>query len=331
MKTTYFLFLLLMMFATTSYSQKDKKTISKEETKNILSAINIDTTSFLKEVSVIACKCIDSITLSKKTSKEISDDISSCIDSQVTAYQFVMKLTRSMKEGGKKMKIEINTNKKSPEYKSYYYEIERWLKDSCASLKKAVRSENKESEFSMSKDPNAIEQYNLGTNAMQEENYTKALPYLEEAVNIDPRFAFAWDNIGICNRRLGNFDAALVAYNKSLKLDAMGKTPLQNIPIVYEFKKEYDMAIQAYQNILKVYPNDPEAFYGAGKIYYFYKNDMETALQYMCKAYNIYAEIKSPYRVDAEKIINLVNKKMKEDGKENRFYEILKGNNIKSN
>ena len=36
-------------------------------------------------------------------------------------------------------------------------------------------------------------------------------------------------------------------------------------------------------------------------------------------------------QVDAEKIINLVYKKMKEDGKENRFYEILKENNIKSN
>ena len=39
----------------------------------------------------------------------------------------------------------------------------------------------------------------------------------------------------------------------------------------------------------------------------------------MCKAYNIYTNSNSPYRVDAEKNINYIYSKMKEDGKEARI------------
>jgi len=35
-------------------------------------------------------------------------------------------------------------------------------------------------------------------------------------------------------------------------------------------------------------------------------NDFEKGLENMCKAYNMYVYLKSPYRTDAEKIINLI-------------------------
>jgi hypothetical protein len=81
----------------------------------------------------------------------------------------------------------------------------------------------------------------------------------------------------------------------------------------------------------KQYPNDPEVYYGIGLIYLSGKNDMENALQNMCKAYNIYVEQKSPYRTDAEKVINMIFGIMKKDNKEEAFNRILKENNIKSN
>ena len=44
--------------------------------------------------------------------------------------------------------------------------------------------------------------------------------------------------------------------------------------------------------------------------------------------YNLYVEQKSPYRSDAETLINRVNKEMKKQGKEAIFNEILKKNHI---
>jgi hypothetical protein len=51
----------------------------------------------------------------------------------------------------------------------------------------------------------------------------------------------------------------------------------------------------------------------------------------MCKAYNLYIENKSPYRSDAEKVINLIYSQMKKENKEEDFYRVLKENKIKGN
>ncbi len=51
----------------------------------------------------------------------------------------------------------------------------------------------------------------------------------------------------------------------------------------------------------------------------------------MCKAYNLYIKKKSPYRVDAEKIISTIYSEMKKQDKVDKFNEILKVNNITAN
>lgn len=320
-------FVLLPLFALTQFTYAQKDTLTGEAEQQILSAIKIDTLKILSELSAGACKCIDSIGLTDKTSKEIAADIFTCVDKEVTAYQLAIKLYQSMKGDAKNKNIILNTNKNSQEYQRYYFEMERWLKDSCTSLNKAVKSDNKESEFSNSKDEKALKFYDKGINEFSTENFKDALPWFEKAVKQDEKFAFAWDNIGVCRRKLGDLDGALEAYTKSLQLDPKGKLPLQNIPVVYEYKKDYDKALEAYKNLYKIYPDDPEAYYGAGRMYEL-KGDVEKALDNMCKAYNAYVEINSPYRVDAENNISIYFKKMKAAGNEELFYKILKENKL---
>jgi tetratricopeptide (TPR) repeat protein len=321
-------FVLLNVITFAQKEKTDKTVITGDKAKDLIRSMNIDTAKFLTDASSRACLCIDSISLTNKNQDQIAADISKCIDKEVTGYQLALKLYHSMVDIGKNKDIIINAGKNSNEYKRYYFEIESYLKDSCKSLNRAVGSNNEELENSLSADKEAIAWYNKGISFFEAENYKDALYYFEKAVKQDPKFAFAWDNIGICNRRLNNFDAAIEAYNKSLALDPKGKTPLQNIPVAYEYKKEYDKALEAYLNILKFYPGDPEAYYGAGRIFTYYTIDYEKALDYMCKCYNIYTETKSPYRVDAEKQINYIYGKLKADGKEDLFYKILKDNHI---
>ncbi len=320
-------FFLLPLFALTKFTYPQKDTLTGEAAQKILSEIKIDTSRFLNSVSADACKCIDSIALNNKTSKEISADIFTCIDKQVSVYQLLIKVYQSMLGEDKNNNISLNTNKNSQEYQKYYFEIERWLTDSCASLKNAINSDNGESEFSKSKDEKALKLYYKGTDILNGENFKDALPWFEKAVKQDEKFAFAWDNIGVCRRKLGDLDGALEAYTKSLQLDPKGKLPLQNIPVVYEYKKDYDKALEAYKNLYKIYPYDPEAYYGAGRMYEL-KGDVEKALDNMCKAYNAYVEINSPYRVDAENNISIYFKKMKVAGNEELFYKILKENKL---
>ena len=78
----------------------------------------------------------------------------------------------------------------------------------------------------------------------------------------------------------------------------------------------------------KLDEKNPEIYYEIGQIYYQHRKDYEKSLDYMCKAFNLYIEINSPYRSDAENIIKYNFNELKKMGKEDKFYEILKANNI---
>lgn len=327
--------LLLILFSFSgicSFAQKEgeKLNLSKEETARLIKqALKMDTVKMFREYSEKACLCIDSIETDNKTMKEIAAGIGECIDKEVMAYQVVAKVYQSMINPNSDNKIVINSDKESDEYKKQYYDMERWLTDSCKAIKRkiAVSDIVKDNSFSENKKASAL--YNEGIDLMKSEQYEPALKKFSKAVEIDPGFVFAWDNLGICNRRMGKFDEAIAAYKKSLELDPQGVTPLHNLPVAYELKKDYESALKAYQQIGTVYPEDPEALFGCGRIYIFFKEDLPTGLDYMCKAYNEYVKLNSPYRSDAEKTISYVYGKMKAAGKEDEFYKVLSKNNLK--
>jgi tetratricopeptide (TPR) repeat protein len=312
-----------------SQDEKDKKVLTGDEAKAVLNQVFPDSTSFLRNAAHRACDCIDSVDLVEKNKQKKIEGFSGCIDREVESYQLATKLLNSMKSPGNK-EINLYVDKNSSDYKHYYYDIERWVKDSCQSLNKAMGSNNEAKEKSFSKNPDAMNAYNAGVPLLDKENYSAAIPFFEKAVSIDPEFVFAWDNLGVCYRHTEKYDKAEVAYKTSLKIDPTNKTALQNLPLVYQLQKRNDDAIAAYNNFLSYYPDDPEVFYGVGLLY-FNKDDMENALKNLCKAYNIYVEQKSAYRSDAEKVINMIYANMKKAGKENVFNRILKENHIKSN
>lgn len=292
----------------------------------------------LAELSENSCKCIDSIHVSNKAKDEIAKEINRCIMPQVGAYQLGKKLmdldslkeTAVEKDGKKEINISLALDENSKEYKEIYYEIERYLMDSCKAIKDKIAANDKQSKKSMSDNPKALELYYKGVDESKSENHEKAIDYFEKAIAIDPEFAFAWDNIGITYRKLGNYDKALNAYKRSLEIDPNGLMPLQNIAIVYRFKKDYDNAIAAYNRLAEIDKDNPEVYFGIGQIYAAFINDYEKGLDHMCKAYNLYIKQKSPYRTDAEKIIQFIYSEMKKKGKEDRFFEILKEHNISS-
>jgi len=295
--------------------------------------------TLLKELAENSCKCIDSISVYDKKKGDVTKEIHKCIDAQAGAYQMGKSLMDldSLKEkaveknGKKEINISINMDKNSVEYRAAYYELERYLMTNCKSIKEKVASNDKQGKHSLSDNPEARELYSKGVDESKKENYKTALGLFEKAVKIDSAFAFAWDNIGICYRKLGDYDRALAAYKKSLEIDPEGLMPLQNIAVVYLYKKEYNNAIEAYQKLAEIDENNPEVYYGIGNIYASSLNEYEKGLDNMCKAYNLYIAQKSPYRTDAEKIIQTIYAEMKKQGKEDRFFEILKSHNIKTN
>ncbi|ASK28621.1 hypothetical protein CEY12_00200 [Chryseobacterium sp. T16E-39] len=312
--------LILFFICSWAFGQKDK---------------DFDKKKLIQELSDNACKCTDSITLLNRDKKDILKDINDCIDKQAGALQMgsllgsVETLQKNAPEvdGKKQINLTFNTNKKSQQYIDSYNELESYLMRNCESVKYATKvSETKNDE--LSKDPIALEFYNKGLQASQKEDWKEAIINYEKTVEKDPKFKYAWDNLGINYRRINEYDKAIFAYKKSLEIDPKGKMPLQNIPLVYIYKKDFQKAIDAYLDLDKIYPGDPEVYYGMGQIYFSGIKDEEKALDYICKAYRIYSDQKSPYRSDAEAMMSAIYKSMKEKGKIEKFKEILQKNNM---
>ncbi|TPG31840.1 tetratricopeptide repeat protein [Flavobacterium pectinovorum] len=295
----------------------------------------IDTTKLFKELTDQACSCIDSIPTYNRIKDSITANISSCIDDKVGAYKITEQfanLDLSNPTGEKKeINVTLNLDKKSKEYKEIYYKMEKYLLDNCPTLKNKIASNNQLNNNSISKNQEALDLYYLGLDETKKDNFKGAIEYYKKAIKIDPNFAFAYDNMGICYRRLEEFDLAIDSYERSLKIDPNGLMPLQNIAVVYTYKKEYKKAVRTYEKLAKIDPNNPEVFYGIGQTYALHLNDSKKGLDNMCKAYKLYSMQKSPYRADAEKIIQMIYAQMKKDGEEDSFNKILATNNINSN
>lgn len=295
----------------------------------------VNSEELLKEISDGVCKCIDSIPTLDRVRDSITADIHSCISDKVGAFQIGDKLANldmskatTDAQGKKNIDVTMSFDPNSKDFKESYYKIERYLMGNCEALKRKIATNDKVNKNSVSENKKALENYQLGIDESEKQNYKGAIEYYKKAVKIDPNFAFAYDNMGICYRRLEKYDEAIEAYEKSLKIDPNGLMPLQNIAVVYSYKKEYTKAVKTYEKLAEIEPNNPEVFYGIGQMYALHLNDQEKGLDNMCKAYNIYIAQKSPYRTDAEKIIQMIYSQMKKDGKEAAFDKILADNNI---
>ena len=285
----------------------------------------------VKQWAKNACKCVESVSTYNRPTNEVAMDISECLEKEMEGIESNSKQKTSEKKTNTQVDFSVDNSVKSEEYKKQYYELERYMMNNCTSLKSKMATDEKQSVKSFSDNPQAVDYYSKGMKETEKANYTKAAEYYEKAVKENPEFAFAWDNLGVCYRRLNEFDKAIAAYLKSLELDPKGKMPLQNLGIAYQYKKEYDKAIQAYEKLAELDSNNPEVYYGMGNVYASNLSDYENALKNMCKAYSLYVEQKSPYRVDAEKMIGFIYGEMKKQGKEELFNQILKENGISQN
>lgn len=283
----------------------------------------------IKGASEKSCKCLDSIDANNKSKEARNQEISSCLNDNVLPYLISKGISDAANENNKdkKTKITVNTNPDSDDYKLAYYDLETYMMVNCPRLRDLVTAAESHTD-QMSKNKEALDFYDKAIEATEKENWKEAIKNYKLALKKDPKFLYAWDNLGVCYRRIGEYDNALNAYQKSLEIDPKGKMPLQNIAITYVYKKEYQKAIDAYLAFDNIYPGDAEVYYGIGQVYFTDLKESEKALDYMCKAYIIYNKQKSAYRADAEAILSLIYKDMKEKGQLERFREIMKNNKI---
>ena len=86
--------------------------------------------------------------------------------------------------------------------------------------------------------------------------YDEAIKAYDEAINLDPKLASAWNNKGNVSLSQGKYDEAIQAYDKAIKLDPKLAPAWNNKGNALYKQGKYDEAIQAYDKAIEMDPND---------------------------------------------------------------------------
>ena len=281
----------------------------------------------MKAISDDACGCTDKID-DNQDRAAVLEKVNECIKGAAMAYQLGKQLgvaELDAREAGKSKDTTAVTIYVDPD--PDISEIQAYMFENCASMNNLISSDNKKNKHSMSENKKALKYYEEGDEHYRREEFDMALVNYNKAVKADPKFAFAWDNMGICYRKMGNYKKAIECYQESLKIDPNGTMPLQNMAVAYEFLKDHKNAAETYVKFIKAFPDDPEGYYGAGRTF-FSAEEYEKGTNYMFKAYDMYTRAKSPYVSDAETMLHAFYAKLKELGKESIFEEAAKNNKV---
>ena len=79
----------------------------------------------------------------------------------------------------------------------------------------------------------AIYYNNLGAEAILNRQFDKALGYLRLALDVEPRMADVWNNMGATQNRLKRADLAKASFQQAILLDAFNNTAMSNLSRIY--------------------------------------------------------------------------------------------------
>jgi len=136
----------------------------------------------------------------------------------------------------------------------------------------------------------------------REGKYQEAIPHFTRAIEMDPAFAYAWHDRGVCLREMGRDDEALKDFEKALELLPNDEEILysradllRKIGILKGEKKIVDSAVRALNRTLELNPNHAQAWNSLGICMKVLGKD-ETARQYFDRSNELIKMGKARYK-----------------------------------
>jgi tetratricopeptide (TPR) repeat protein len=125
----------------------------------------------------------------------------------------------------------------------------------------------------------AYEYYMKGWNAYNEKNYDAALENYEKAVELNPKYVDAFNNIGLIYYAREDYARARDSYLKAVEIDPNYAIGHYNLGLAYYQLKNYAPSMRHYQKSIELRPNYMYAYYGLGLTYYALQN-YDKAMEY---------------------------------------------------
>ncbi|MEP6707133.1 MAG: tetratricopeptide repeat protein [Pyrinomonadaceae bacterium] len=128
--------------------------------------------------------------------------------------------------------------------------------------------------------------YAQGLGFLSHDDWAKALPLFERAVDTDPDYAEAWYQTSYCNGMLGRHNEALRASRQVIRLRPDWPEPYVNMGHAYSRLGQYQDAINAYKQALRLDPYNADVQFAMGLTYGKWNKPDDEILSYR-KAINL--------------------------------------------
>ena len=129
---------------------------------------------------------------------------------------------------------------------------------------KAIADHNKAIEL----DPKYAKAYNNRGADNADRDYEKALADYNKAIELDPKYAMAYLNRGnIYRKKKGDYDRAIIEYNTALEIDPQFAWAYYVRGNAYSQKKDFDKAIDDYNKAIELDPGIVGAYYNMACLY----------------------------------------------------------------
>jgi tetratricopeptide (TPR) repeat protein len=148
---------------------------------------------------------------------------------------------------------------------------------------------------------------------------SKAIEYLDQAIQADPDYGSAYNSLGLAHYSKGDYDLAIDNYEKAIDLNLKQLGPAHqnvaaaynNLGLAYNSKGDHDEAIDYYNRALKIlikklgatHENVATTYNNIG-LAYTGKRDYDAAIQYNRKALEIDLEKLGPQHPDVARDYN---------------------------
>ena len=157
-------------------------------------------------------------------------------------------------------------------------------------------------------------------------NYEKALRHYQNAIQLNPKYADAFLNMGRLYCEIGDYDNAIQSLHNAIQLKPNNADAYNFMGSAYYFKRKNDEAIQSFQNAIQLKPNFVQAYCGIGLTY----NDAgkyKEAIQSFQKVIDLNPDNANGYSAIAYDSMGLVFQKLGNQDKAKECfqkYEMLK-------
>ena len=99
-------------------------------------------------------------------------------------------------------------------------------------------------------------------------NYENAVKLINKAIELDPKYAEAYNNRGVAYSKLKIFEKARMSYNRAIELNPEYEEAYNNRGIISYKSKRFTEAMKDFNRAIELNLNNARAYYNRGNVYF---------------------------------------------------------------